>query len=329
MRIAFLSSTYPPQSMSGTALTIASLARRLVAAGHQVWVLVIGNASARPPAGSGETQERVIWNVDAAGGLHKIISDIDPDAIVGTGRKAPALDRRTPLRCLYLQDAFVNIEPILVQSYNRYIFASSFLREHYNKLGIDGPVVHPLVERDRYLGIAGSRGSVVSFGLSSVKRPDIVYELARRLPARQFSIFHTWGGKFRLRHLPLLLRRNVRLKSPVDDPQAIYGDARLILVPSDTEGWCRVVTEGQFAGIPTIGRAVAALPESIGTGGCLLPADASADQWALAVDRAFGDDEHYRRLSAAATEAGRRREILPDYIAGQWERLLGSGALHV
>lgn len=324
MRIALLAPCLPPESLGGMALSVASLARRLATAGHRVSLLVMG------PGGNGaDGGVSVQCGLMRPSQVSAVLAADPPDLLIATGRKPaqmlPALAGGRRYRTLlYLQDAFSDLSGMsgMVDSF---VFCSHYLRQFYGQRhAVGGEVIPCIVERADYAGISTSRERVLAFGLSRVKRPDTAYHVAARLPQIPVDVIRTWGAVLRFRHLPLLYRRNLTLRSPVSNPAAVYAKARVILVPSDTEGWCRVVTEGQFAGIPAIGRAVGALPESMGEGGCLLPANASRDDWVRAVARVYSDEGYHRALIAAARQAADRALLQPEAILRQWNRLLGA-----
>ena len=192
-------------------------------------------------------------------------------------------------------------------------------------------MLRPIVEGAEFSAVQSRRRHVLTVGLGRVKRPDIVYAVARQLPQIAFDLYQSWGDLLRWRNWPLLVLRNVQFHRAVDDPARLFGDARVVMVPSDSEGWCRVVTEAHLVGVPTIARRRAALPESVGSGGLLLPADADIAQWVAALRAVFEDEAHYEALVAAARAESRRPELEPDRIFLGWLQLLsdaieGSGA---
>ena len=330
MPILFLTDTYPPYSLGGTGATIASLARAFARSGRTVWVLVsrknAKNGIGAPPQPDAGTPG-VAYNRNGQEGVLAFLERISPAKVVATGRTAANLQlggvSSAATLCLYLQDPFSELVSDADRTWDCFVFASRFLKSLYeDRYAVTGNVIPPLVERSVYEAIESRRTNAVSFGLSRVKRPDIVFAAAGRLPNVDFDIFHTWGTKYRLRNLPLLLRPNLHLFAAVGRAQLIFGNARVILVPSEVEGWCRVVTEGQFAGIPTIARGVGALPESVGKGGRLLPAEATVEDWIAEIGRVFHDEDHYTRLVEAARAASRRQLIAPEHIVGQWADLI-------
>ena len=102
--------------------------------------------------------------------------------------------------------------------------------------------------------------------------------------------------------------------------RAVYRRARLLLAPSPwEEAWCRVVTEAQFSGIPALASDRGGLPESVGPGGLLVPADAPHDAWLTALGRMWDDPDQLDALSAAARRHAARPEIRPESIIAAFD----------
>jgi len=116
--------------------------------------------------------------------------------------------------------------------------------------------------------------------------------------------------------------KNVTWRAAGSDMRDVYRHARIVLAPSRwSEAWCRVVTEAHISGIPVIATGIGGLPESVGDGGILRPADAGIDRWANAVESLLTDPAVYERYVAAARTASQRPEIDENYLV---ERLLAT-----
>lgn len=103
---------------------------------------------------------------------------------------------------------------------------------------------------------------------------------------------------------------NLTVHDAVEDMRMIYGQTRLLVMPSQwQEAWGRVATEAQFSGIPVVGSQRGGIPESIGPGGVLLPADAPVAEWVQTLLRLLHDKEAYAELSEAAVQYSKRAEI--------------------
>jgi glycosyltransferase involved in cell wall biosynthesis len=94
--------------------------------------------------------------------------------------------------------------------------------------------------------------------------------------------------------------------------RAIYARTRILLMPSvREETWGRVVTEAQASGIPALARAMAALPESVGPAGVLVPADAPVQTWVQALRRLWDEPVSYETLVSRAFNYSARAEAQP------------------
>ncbi|HZT67899.1 MAG TPA: glycosyltransferase [Acidimicrobiales bacterium] len=126
---------------------------------------------------------------------------------------------------------------------------------------------------------------------------------AHRLPR------YTQALRFLLSELNL---RRVVLTGPVTDDElaAWFRRADLFCTASEHEGFCVPLLEAMAFGVPIVARHFAAVPETLGDAGLLLPPDAGATVTAEAMGRLVDD----RRLHAGLAERGRARlaEFDPD-----------------
>jgi len=85
----------------------------------------------------------------------------------------------------------------------------------------------------------------------------------------------------------------VEVRGRVSDEElvALYRRADLMATMSHHEGLCVPAIEAMSFGVPVIARAIAALPETIGQGGLLLPEDATPLTFAEAIARCLSDQE--------------------------------------
>jgi glycosyltransferase involved in cell wall biosynthesis len=116
---------------------------------------------------------------------------------------------------------------------------------------------------------------------------------------------------------------NITLHPPTQDMRPIYAGAKILLAPSQwEEAWGRVATEAHVNGVPVLGSNRGGLPEAIGPGGVVLPADAPAEDWAAALSRLWDDPVAYAASSKAARAYSRRPEIQPATIAAKLRGIL-------
>jgi len=128
-----------------------------------------------------------------------------------------------------------------------------------------------------------------------------------------------------LRELEAEARRigNIQVRPGTDDPAELYGDARVVLVPSTyPEAWGRVAGEAQASGIPVIASAVGGLPEAVGDGGLLVDPRAGVDGWLEAFALLWDDAAAYARHASQAEQNGRRADAAAADAADRFATLL-------
>lgn len=163
------------------------------------------------------------------------------------------------------------------------------------------------------------------------KGVEIAFAVAQLRPDIPFDFMLSWTHK--PPQLAALLARaaavgNIDLHPPTQDMRPVYARAKVLLAPSQwEEAWGRVATEAHVNGIPVLGSNRGGLPQAIGPGGIILPADAPAEQWAAALGRLWDNDESYKMASDAARAYARRPEIQPDAITAKLRGLLERAVL--
>ena len=197
-------------------------------------------------------------------------------------------------------------------------FTAGFYRSHF---GVESVVVPPLILRERYVSPNPTREAVVFIGTVPEKGLEIALQTAALCPEIPFLFVESWivepaaraATIARIRKLP-----NVTFVPHQKEMAAIYGRARLMLVPSKwEEAWGRVASEAGFNSIPVIGSDIGGLPEAIGPGGILVDPNAPAPEWAAHVRRLWDNEFLYRELSEAAGIYSHREQLNPDWAIKQ------------
>lgn len=158
----------------------------------------------------------------------------------------------------------------------------------------------------------------------AVKGIAIFLELARRMPEVAFAAAPGWGttaeDRAALEALP-----NVRLIGPYDDIDELFGQTRVLLVPSLwAEARSRIVVEALLRGVPVLGADSGGIPEAMCGVDYLLPVktieryrpavdehmvpvaevpEQDVGPWEQALRRLVTDREHYEALAARSREA--------------------------
>ena len=202
---------------------------------------------------------------------------------------------------------------------------SEAVADSVRRLGVDAVFLPSLFPRGTY-EVPTTREKVLFVNPTLRKGVDIALELAEARPDIPFVFSLSWRMKSSvLRTLRGTARRlgNVEIRDATSDPQALFGDCRLVLVPTRVpEAWCRVVSEAQISGIPSVASRLGGLPESVGPGGILVAPPDSRDAWLNALAEAWDDPDRYRRLSEGAYEHSRRPELAVDIVVQRFEGLV-------
>ncbi len=207
---------------------------------------------------------------------------------------------------------------------------SAFTAAAYrSRFGATCTVIHPIINPEQYR--TEVTGRYVTFvNPSPLKGLAIAIEVARLLPDIEFRFQETWPLSSRERSsltAAIGAIPNIVLAPREEDMRKVYAQTRILLAPSQwAEGYGRIATEAQISGIPVIGSHRGGLPEAIGDGGSILPADASPQTWAAEVRSLWHDDTRYKALSEAAQRYAARRALNRDHQLDEWERALREAA---
>jgi glycosyltransferase involved in cell wall biosynthesis len=191
--------------------------------------------------------------------------------------------------------------------------------------GVDAVVLPSLFPRDLY-EVPTTREKVLFVNPTPRKGVDIAWELAGARPDIPFAFSLSWHVKTSvrraLRHTANRLG-NVEIRRETSEPRELFRDCRVVLVPSQVpEAWCRVVSEAQINGIPSLASRLGGLPESVGPGGILVGPPDSREAWLEALSMIWDDEERYKQLSHRALEHSHRPEIAVDHVIRRFEELM-------
>ena len=353
MRILFaINKSYLPEAYGGTELSTHDLCLLLSRRGHEVAVAaMLGNRSLfslkrrvvrkiKRAAFSVDTvmQYPVFRSWDIPATLPDLVHSFRPDVAIVQGIGHPMAIARALLKLQIPTAVYLRVinfmdhgQPFEQMPGMAYIANSNFTARRFREqLGMSATVIPPIVVPDHYR-TPSARTHVLFVNPRPVKGSALACDLARRLPHIPFLFVESWpiprGERTETRR-SLGGAKNVTWLKPVRDMRAIYGKTRLVIIPSEwEEAWGRIATEAGFSAIPAIARAVGGLPESVGSGGLLIPPEASVDDWAQTVKRLYAEPEYYSRLVAASAEFSQRPESSPTRLAQQLEQTL-HGLIH-
>jgi glycosyltransferase involved in cell wall biosynthesis len=194
---------------------------------------------------------------------------------------------------------------------------SRFTAQAYrDAFGLHATVIPPTIDARRYR-VTSDRSAVVFINPVAEKGLDRAIGIAAQCPDIPFLFVESWRlspaarrGAFRADRA---LSQHHLHPAQVDDMRQVYARARFLLAPSLwQEAWGRVASEAQCSGLPVIGSDRGGLPEAIGPGGVIIPAEADLAGWVAAVRRLWSDRRHYDEMSAQARLHAERPEIDPE-----------------
>lgn len=209
-----------------------------------------------------------------------------------------------------------------------FVASSQFVADRVaERLGRATPFVYPVVQFERYLVAERRQRFVTMVNPVKQKGIDVVIEVARHLPHREFLLVETWplpGEKRRELQARLAALPNVRFRRPTLDMREVYRQTALLLAPSQwNEAFGRVLLEAQVSGIPVVASRIAGIPEALRSGAVLLPPAETPARWAEAVEGVLSDPAAYQRLAEGARANVRREEFNPSALVERFLTIVG------
>jgi glycosyltransferase involved in cell wall biosynthesis len=337
VRVLFINPrAYLPQLLGGVETTTFDLVDHLTRAGHSAgvmchlarhdWLWTRNRLTSRLrglafPADN-YRGTRVYRGYAHGPGLPEVLADFRPERLVIMGGSERSFELAqhcldSGVRTLFYFHELVALrrDPRKTVPAGMAVLANS----HYTAQAVhellqrQASAIPPLVDPSRYR-VATSRTHVTMINPRGLKGGETALELARACPDIPFQLIEAWQPDDTVPRLRAAARQlpNVIWRRPTNDMLSVYATTRILLVPSTwEETWGRVVTEAQVSGIPALARAVAALPESVGPGGMLVPRDAPMDCWVQALRSMWDDQPHYERLVAQTFAFAQRPEAQP------------------
>ena len=321
--------------LGGVTSTTHWLALELARRGHQAAVLTF---EALPAGDALRVDHSLDYPVFAAPrtdlAVAPVVASFGADVVVvaavnreRSGWSRSVLEGAAPLPALlYVHDVGgVELAAAVGPAVGGVATVSDFLTTEIRAHGGDGVTVPPIVPRARYR-VDSSRTVALFVNPIPQKGLDTALALARARPDVSFAFTRGWAmDDGALRELQAEARRigNIQVRPGTDDPAELYGDARVVLVPSTyPEAWGRVAGEAQASGIPVIASAVGGLPEAVGDGGLLVDPSAGVDAWLEAFALLWDDQEAYAGHASRAELNGRRADAAAVESADRFETLL-------
>jgi glycosyltransferase involved in cell wall biosynthesis len=346
LRVLFVNTRpYLPQLFGGIETTTFDLVQQLLKFGHDAAVMAqikkydslwLRNRvrsrllQRRFPVDS-YRGTRVYRGYEHARALPGVLADFRPEVLVIAGGPHDSFHLASDCVCTGVRTVFYCHALIAVRqnpdcrvpAAARLLANSRYTaRELHDLLGREASVIPPLVDPVAYR-TPTTRQYVTMINPRRIKGGETAIELARACPDIPFLLVEAWYPDDSVPPLRAAAARlpNVTWRRATPDMRSIYAKTRILLVPSVwEETWGRVVTEAQASGIPALARATAALPESVGPAGVLVPAYAPTDAWVRALRGLWDEPATYETYVSRAFEFSARAEAQPaqrvaDFIA--------------
>ena len=333
MRLLFASTFgHLPELVGGLQTTTDELAQALRRRGIEVAVLCATiDLTATVPRADRLCGYQVVRAPEPALALPAVVAALQPSAIVvqtGPGLVQlliAAVESGVPT-AVYLH----NVEQaelggaLLPDPSVLYLANSRFTAARWQAaFGLASEVVPPYVERDAYL-TETSRERILFVNPTVPKGVERMFQLAAARPTLPFTVAESWALQPEWRRFcqgRAARLGNIEWLAPTRDMRALYGRARLLLMPSLwEETYGRTVVEAQLNGIPVLASSRGNLADTVGPGGIVIDLHAPLDNWAAALDRLWLDAG--RRYAVAAQAHARRAEIDPARIVDRFADLL-------
>ncbi len=208
---------------------------------------------------------------------------------------------------------------------------SCFIRERVReRFGKDPEVIYPCIRLADYRADPVEPAFITLVNPVYEKGVNTALQLAKLLPHRRFQFVRGWKipWKYAWRNeLRMRAAVNVTCRRRTLDMRPIYAQTSILIAPSVCEeAFGRVILEAHASGIPVIASRIGGIPEAVGSGGLLLAPDATAEDWAQAVESVLNDNALRARLSAHARSNAARPEFDSQRIA---HRFLEVAAAHL
>ncbi|MEL4071733.1 glycosyltransferase family 4 protein [Ochrobactrum sp. GPK 3] len=269
MRIVAIVHFYLPFCRGGAEIMLHEMMRTMVSRGHQVTVIAVDHV-AGPTLIDGV---RVLYGM----GSLQLLKRGDFDVIVSHMKEFKrsfgyAKESGKPLVQIVHNTNGDSRENVAMGS-DLTVFNTRWLKKFYKT---DGLVVHPPVWADSHKTTPGRCITLVN--LIPAKGSDVFYELASRLPMRQFLGVMGGYGRQVIKRLP-----NVTIiENTTDMKRDVWRKTGILLMPSDYESYGMVGVEAICSGIPVIAHPTPGTKESLGSAGIFIDRD-DVEGWEKAI----------------------------------------------
>ena len=275
VRVLAVTLDYPPRRRIGSELCTHEVLSRMVARGHEVmvcptdasgrWVVDgVRVDSRRPPAGWAD----VVWtHAELLGhvprGVPVVAATHNTRAAVVRGLRARAPD-------LVVHNAEAT---------------RAALTSRWPHRGVPQVVCRPTVDLEAFQPRPGPHDQVLMVGGSRPKGVEVLRALLGKRDDRWLLVRGGYGPQVRIED------RRLQVMGHTSDMPGVYGRARVLIAPSVTESYGRVVVEALACGVPVLASDLPGMREAGGDAATYLPVG-MPHRWAAAL-RALDDPDVY------------------------------------
>lgn len=198
------------------------------------------------------------------------------------------------------------------------VFNSEWVAESLARFGEPkaSMIFHPPLTPDRHK-VSKTGDAITLCNLNEHKGADLFYDLAARMPEREFlGVVGGHGVQVVKRGLP-----NVTIAEHDPNMKPVWESTRILLMPSVYESYGLVAVEAGLNGIPTIANPTPGLRENLGTAGLYARRDHVAD-WVNQI-HALDDPQTYADASDSALMVAEDALKKTRHALDQWLQWIG------
>jgi glycosyltransferase involved in cell wall biosynthesis len=272
---------------------------------------------------------------DALSCADEVVSSFRPDIVIAHG---PPPLRAAQIFCdmgvptlVYFHGVDLEKQHLPKSDLASYIANSSFTSDRiFRQRGISPVVIPPITRLSNYI-CQRQPSAITLVNPIPAKGVDTAIAIAKARPDISFLFVKAWQSLYQEenRRIDQLSSQvsNIRVLDPVRDMRSVYRHTKILLMPSVCEEtWGRTAVEAQTSGIPVVARSIGGLPESVGSGGVLIPQDAPISEWINAISRLWDSEVEYLTASRSALA---NAKVIEDRIGKAFDRLLEICEHHV
>lgn len=259
----------------------------------------------------------------------RLLADFGPDLVVGNSlerlawrRIHRACERHRVPTILYVRE-ISSLDHLARGEYPDALVANArSLQSSLQGRGYECEFVPSVTELDATATVS-SREVALLVNPTESHGIDLLWKLAALLPEVHFVVQHSRPPTDAETECVAALAAghpNVECRPLRPPGPALYGDARLLLVPHRIDNRPRVILEAQANGIPVIASRTDGLIEAVGPGGLTLDMD-DVQGWRDAVADLMRNTDRYEVLSRLALAHSQRDEVNPETAARNFEAI--------